>query len=232
MAPSASTGSSFPSEPSSGPVRPRDSARATYDRLSRWYDLLAGSEQKFVRLGVERLAAQPGESVLEIGPGTGHALLALARAVGPTGQVVGADLSPGMLRRAASRLSPTGMDRQVRLLCADAAQLPLPPSSFDAAFLSFTLELFTPCDIPLVLAECRRVLRASGRLCVVSLADEGGSRLMLRLYNWAHARFPAWVDCRPIALDRVLIEGGFRVRESSWGTIWGLPVRIALGDRV
>jgi ubiquinone/menaquinone biosynthesis C-methylase UbiE len=232
MVPSASTGNSVPADPCSGPGRPRDSARATYDRLSRWYDFLAGSEQKFVRLGVERLAARPGESVLEIGPGTGHALLALAGAVGPAGQVVGADLSPGMLRQAAGRLARAGLDRHVRLLCADAAHLPLPPSSFDAAFLSFTLELFAPCDIPLVLAECRRVLRASGRLCVVALADEGGSRLMLRLYTWAHARFPAWVDCRPIALDHVLTENGFRIGESSCGTMWGLPVHIALGDRL
>jgi demethylmenaquinone methyltransferase/2-methoxy-6-polyprenyl-1,4-benzoquinol methylase len=211
--------------------QPRSSARVTYDRLSRWYDLLAGSEQRLVRLGVERLAAQPGEAVLEIGPGTGHALLALARAVGRAGHVVGVDLSPGMLRQAASRLARAGLDRQVRLLCADAAHLPLPPSSFDAAFLSFTLELFDAPAISLVLGECRRVLRSFGRLCVVALASEGGSRRMLRLYGWAHARYPEWVDCRPILPERLLQDNGFRIQEVARGGMWGLPVQIVLASR-
>jgi len=205
---------------------PHAATAAAYDRLSRWYDLLAGSEQPLVHLGVESLAVQPGESILEIGPGTGHALLALARAAGPAGRVTGVDLSPGMLRRAKRRLERAGLGRQVRLVCADAAHLPLPPSTFDAAFVSFTLELFDEADVPLVLGECHRVLRPAGRICVVSLADEGGSRLMLRLYRWAHARFPAWVDCRPIAPSALLEGSGFRVREVLWRSLWGLAVQI------
>jgi ubiquinone/menaquinone biosynthesis C-methylase UbiE len=179
-----------------------------------------------VRLGVERLAPQPGEAILEVGPGTGHALLALARAVGPAGRVAGVDLSPGMLRRAATRLARAGLDRKVPLVCADAAHLPLPPSSFDAAFLSFTLELFDAADIPLVLGECRRVLRPSGRLCVVSLASEGGSRRMLRLYNWAHARFPAWIDCRPILPADLLQAASYYIQEVIRRSLWGLPVHV------
>jgi len=199
---------------------------AAYDRLSRWYDILAGSEQPLVRQGVESLAVQPGESILEIGPGTGHALLALARAAGSAGHVTGADLSPGMLRRAERRLERAGLGRQVRLVCANAAHLPLPPSSFDAAFLSFTLELFDETDVPLVLGECRRVLKPTGRICVVALASEGGSRHMLRLYTWAHSRFPAWVDCRPIAPAALLEGSGFCIQEILRRSLWGLPVQI------
>ena len=210
----------------SGPGSPQDSARAAYDRLSRWYDLLAASEQWLVRLGVGQLAAQPGESILEVGPGTGHALASLARAVGPQGQVCGVDLSPGMLHRARIRLARAGLSRQVHLVCADGARLPLPSSSFDAAFLSFTLELFEPPDGALVLGECRRVLRPSGRLCVVALANEGGSRLMLRLYTWAHGRFPSWIDCRPIAPARLLEDNSFQVRNLLRRSLWGLPVHV------
>ena len=208
------------------PQHPHATTAATYDRLSRWYDLLAGSEQPLVHLGVESLAVQPGESIFEIGPGTGHALLALARAAGPAGHVTGVDLSPGMLRRARTRLERAGLYRQARLVCADAAHLPLPPSSFDAVFLSFTLELLAPEGIPRVLGECRRVLRPNGRLCVVSLADEGGSRRMLRLYHWAHTRFPAWVDCRPLAPSALLEENGFCVQETLRRSLWGLPVHV------
>ena len=226
MAPSANTGNSAPGEQCPGSARPQAPAPTTYDRLSRWYDLLAGSEHQLVHLGVERLAVRSGESVLEIGPGTGHALVALGRAAGPSGHVVGVDLSPGMLRRAAKRLACAGLEKSVRLICAGAESLPLPPSAFDAAFLSFTLELFDTTEIPRVLAECRRVLRPTGRICVVALADEGGSRHMLRLYTWAHDHYPAWVDCRPIAPARLLQDNGFRLLDVLPRRLWGLPVHI------
>jgi ubiquinone/menaquinone biosynthesis C-methylase UbiE len=206
-------------------------ARATYDRLSRWYDLLASSEQRFVRLGVGMLDAQPGESILEIGPGTGHAVLALRQAAGPKGQVLGADLSPAMLARARRRVTQAGLATRVSLACADGARLPIASSHFDAAFLSFTLELFDAEEIPSVLGECWRVLRPEGRLCVACLSKEGGVRWMLDLYEWAHAAFPTWVDCRPILPERVLAESGFCVQKTSGGSMWGLPVQIVLAGK-
>lgn len=209
----------------------RGAARATYDRISGWYDLLASSEQRFVRLGLKKLKAQPGESILEIGPGTGHALLALARAVGREGHVLGVDLSPGMLDRARRRVMQADLSPRAGLVCADGARLPVAASRVDAVFLSFTLELFDTAELPLVLAECRRVLRPQGRICVVSLSDSGGVRWMLHLYEWAHVHFPTWVDCRPISPAHVLTQNGFRVLESSGGSMWGLPVQIVLGER-
>ncbi|MGC9467592.1 MAG: methyltransferase domain-containing protein [Anaerolineae bacterium] len=77
--------------------RPREAARDAYDaydKLSRWYDALAGAAESSLReLGLQQLDAQYGERVLEIGFGTGHALLTLARAVGKHGHVFGIDIS-------------------------------------------------------------------------------------------------------------------------------------------
>jgi ubiquinone/menaquinone biosynthesis C-methylase UbiE len=76
--------------------------KAFYDKISHVYELLAEhSEGPARRAGLEKLAAQPGEKVLEIGFGTGHCLVSLAQSVGPTGTVYGLDLSEGMVRMAA-----------------------------------------------------------------------------------------------------------------------------------
>ena len=63
--------------PVSRVTRTKSQARSTYNRLSRWYDLLAGGfEGKFRDAGLGRLAPGPGQIVLEIGFGTGHSIVA------------------------------------------------------------------------------------------------------------------------------------------------------------
>jgi demethylmenaquinone methyltransferase/2-methoxy-6-polyprenyl-1,4-benzoquinol methylase len=210
--------------------RTRSEARGAYDRLSRWYDALAGNwEQKPRLAGLQLLAVQPGEIVLEIGPGTGQALSILALAASEHGRVLGLDLSPGMLAIAGARLAQTALAGQVGLSCGDAACLPFARETCDALFTSFTLELFDTPEIPLVLQECRRVLRPGGRLCVISLSKAGPSRKMVGLYEWSHARFPALVDCRPIFARQSLEDAGFRIVEARQMSLWGLPVEIVLG---
>ena len=74
-------------------TRSKQQAIAAYDRLSRWYDwLVAGSEHPLAGSGLKKLNASAGETVLEIGFGTGHALLTLVAAVGDAGKVVGIDV--------------------------------------------------------------------------------------------------------------------------------------------
>jgi ubiquinone/menaquinone biosynthesis C-methylase UbiE len=209
-------------------TRTRAQAQASYDRISRWYDLLAeGSEGKFRDLGLHKLAVQPGERALEIGFGTGHGLVALARAVGPLGQAHGIDLSSGMCGVAQARLVEAGASERVALACGNALALPYPASAFDAAYLSFTLELFDTPEMPRVLRECRRVLRGGGRLCVVSLSKRGGG-WVVALYERLHEIFPAAIDCRPIYVQEALAEAGFEVLEVEERSMWGLPVEIVL----
>ncbi|RJQ46434.1 MAG: methyltransferase domain-containing protein [Gaiellales bacterium] len=174
------------------------------------------------------LAPLPGEQVLEPGFGTGHSLEAIAAAVGEEGRVFGIELSPRMLGLAQERLEREGLALRAELSLGDAASLPFRDSKVDAVFMSFTLELFDTPEIPRVLGECRRVLRPGGRVCVVALSKAGPPRLMERLYEWGHLKWPALLDCRPIYVGHSLREAAFKVRESRLSTIWGLPVETVL----
>jgi len=213
-------------------TRSREAARSFYTRLSGYYDTLARSSEKgAIEAGMALLHVTRGERALEIGCGTGHALLALADAVGPTGSVHGADLAEGMLRRSRARAVEGGSGERVHLAQADAVHLPYCAGAFDALFASFVVELFDTSDIPAVLGECRRVLAPDGRLAVVAMSSREPRNPMVRLYEWAHRVAPTWVDCRPIDAAAALHQAGLEVALRREMRIWGLPVDLLLARR-
>ena len=213
--------------------RPKSTAIRTYDRLSHVYDLLTGSsESRFILLGLEMLAVDSYESLLEIGSGTGKALLELCHLSGNPGSIHGLDISPGMLRQARLRLKNAGLQAQVSLLQGDGLNLPYKNESFSAVFISFTLELFDTPEIPLVLAECQRVLKSGGRLGVISMLKTETPSWSVRLYEWLHSRFPAYVDCRPINAKEMIKAAKFSIKKWHSYSMWGLPVELMVACKV
>lgn len=213
-------------------TRSKEEAKSSYDKMSRYYDTLSGRfEKKYRDIGLHMLNVREGERVLEIGFGTGHCLLALARAVGDTGKVYGIDISEGMSKIARSRINDAGLLHRVELECGDAANLPHEENYFDAIFMSFTLELFDTPEIPKVLGECRRTLKANSRICVVSMEKGEKSTFMIRVYEWARKEFPNYIDCRPIYVKEIIAEAGFNQLEVKSLLMWGLPVEIVKGQK-
>lgn len=211
--------------------RSKESARLSYNRLSRWYDTISGNtEKKYRDWGLEKLSAQQDEKILEIGFGTGHCLVTLAQAVGASGRVTGLDISDGMLAIARDRLQKEGLNERVDLHLGDAAKLGfINAGTLDGVFMSFTLELFDNPEIPLVLRECHRVLKPGGRIAVVSMTKTDPPGAAVRIYEWFHEHMPDYADCRPIFARQAMEQSGFTIQSVSISSMWGLPVEIVLG---
>ena len=213
-------------------TRSKEQAKSSYDRLSRWYDLLAGGFERSHRdAAARKLHPQKGDVVLEVGFGTGHSILALARAVGETGRVYGIDISQGMLTVTQSRVNHAGVSDRVVLKCGDALDMPFEAAFFDGVFISFALELFDTPEIPLVLAECKRVLRPHGRICVVAMSKKGEPSAMTRLYEWLHEMLPSYVDCRPIFVQEALEHAGLHTLDATDIFLLGLRGEIVLAEK-
>jgi SAM-dependent methyltransferase len=109
---------------------------------------------------VAELGLRAGDRVLDAGCGTGRALPPLRAAVGPSGVVLGADLTPAMLREAVR----AGRDRDGTLLLTDVAALPLRAGSLDAVFgAGLISHLPNPAED---LRELARVVRPGGVLAL------------------------------------------------------------------
>lgn len=103
---------------------------------------------------LQALALAAGEHVLDIGSGPGLLANAMAGSVGSEGRVSGIDLSQAMVAMAARRCLEQPW---AEFRTADAAQLPYPDESFDAAVSTQVYEFLS--DVPAALAELHRVLR-------------------------------------------------------------------------
>jgi demethylmenaquinone methyltransferase/2-methoxy-6-polyprenyl-1,4-benzoquinol methylase len=136
-----------------------------------------------------------------------------------------------MLAVARKTLARSGLADRVCLTLGDAARLPYRENVFDAVFMTYALELFDTGEIPAVLEEIRRVLRPGGRLAVASLSREGSGTVMLSLYEWAHMKWPKYADCRPIYVERSLLESGYEVRTKEMVSWFGLPNEIVVAAK-
>jgi ubiquinone/menaquinone biosynthesis C-methylase UbiE len=114
---------------------------------------------------VHRLNLTAGQSVLDLCCGMGASALPAARAVGPTGRVLGIDIAEPLLDKARRRAAQEGLG-QARFERADATQTGLPSGSFDAVVCVFGV--FFVADMPAFVAEMWRMVRPGGRLAITT----------------------------------------------------------------
>lgn len=155
-----------------------DRISGPYDRLNRVISL--GRDRAWRRLAVELAGVGAGDAVCDLGTGTGDLARDLARACGPEGVVVGLDLAPSMLQRAAVKIRESG--ESVHLVRANAAAVPLPDGWADVVAMGWVLR--NVGDRPTAYREVLRLLRPGGRFVCVDMSPPRGpaARLGWKLY--------------------------------------------------
>ena len=136
-------------------------AADTFDTLPFWHH--------FGRRTVERLALRPGARVLDLCCGSGASALPAAEAVGPTGEVLGVDLTEALLAQARRKASAQGL-RNIRFECSAVESLEFPAGSFDAVLSVFGL--FFVGDMSALLARAWRWLAPGGTLAITTWGQD------------------------------------------------------------
>ncbi|MGG1659647.1 demethylmenaquinone methyltransferase [Brevibacillus sp. NRS-1366] len=140
-----------------------ESIAKDYDKMNNIISF--GSHVMWRNYTMKQMNIQPGHTALDVACGTGDWTIALAHAVGSTGSVVGLDFSQNMLDVGAYKVSNAGVGNTVKLVNADAMNLPYEDNTFDFATIGFALRNVP--DVQKVLNEMARVVKPGGK--VVSL---------------------------------------------------------------
>ena len=167
--------------------------RALYRRRAPHYDRLVGllglsgaRVSTYRRRAVEALSVSPGDTVVDLGCGTGRNFLWLERAVTDSGRIVGVDLTDAMLRQARHRVESAGW-ANVDLVESDAGDYEL-PGNIGGVLSTFAMTMFDDYDG--VIQRAAEALRPGGRLAILEMKRPAGRP------EWM-VRFGAWL-LRPI----------------------------------
>src|SRR4051794_25020873 len=164
---------------------------------------------------IDRANARAGERIIDVGCGCGTTSVSLAQKVGPSGDVLGIDISAPMLARA-RQIAPAGLPLHFAL--ADATVYPFPAGSFDLLVSRFGVMFFA--EPALSFANLRRALRRSGRLAFACWREPRENPFFMAPLQAAYKHVPKLPqqgpeDPGPFAfasearVRRILTEAGF-----------------------
>ncbi len=125
------------------------------------------------------MAPRPGETILDVGCGSGALDRMLARRFGAANPIAATDVNPFLLREAAALAVEDGVADRIVFREGNAERLPFPDAAFD---LAYTVTVLEECDADLALRELFRVLKPGGRAGVIVRAID--------MPQWWHLALP------------------------------------------
>jgi demethylmenaquinone methyltransferase/2-methoxy-6-polyprenyl-1,4-benzoquinol methylase len=152
-----------------------------YDRLAEVLSM--GQNGRWRRAMIDRIVPSSPGMVLDVASGTAGVALQLAART--SADVVGLDLTEGMLARGNRNVAEAGLSKRIQLVAGRAEQLPFPDGAFDA--LTFTYLLRYVDDPRATLAELARVVKPGG--AVASLEFLAPPSRFWRMWWWLYTRF-------------------------------------------
>lgn len=176
----------------------RTEVREVYRRRARWYDLSANAyylagfrEWAYRARAVGALQARPGDTIVELGCGTGLNFAALELVVGPQGRIIGVDMTDAMLAQARRRIEARGW-RNVSLVESDIARYDF-PGPIDGIISTFALTLVPEYEA--VIARAAGALASGGRLVALDIkAPEWSPRWLVTGAAWLTRPFAVTAD--------------------------------------
>lgn len=180
------------------------------------------------------LQLRPGMTVVDVGCGTGHDLLELAKRVGHEGHVIGVEINPELASRALVLVAENALTATVEVRCEDGEALSLADVSVDAIRADRALQYFPQPER--ALAEMWRVLRPDGRLAVVepdwkligidpgSASGQNDDSALDQLLRWYQHEWP-----QPL-IGRRLYGILHAMGNQHWSEVQVQPVAFAVND--
>jgi len=188
---------------------------------------------------VEQSPIEANWQALDVATGKGAISFPLAEKVGPSGRVVGIDISERMLKEMAIAAQKRGIDR-IDLLQMDAEQLDFSDNSFDAVFCGFALFFFP--SISKALSEFKRVLKPEGFLAVSTWGNDSeldalvNREIDLLCHTTSLAISPLWsqqtlqnvlemANFKHIKIIEETKEFSYNTPEEWWQSLWAHGTR-------
>ena len=157
---------------------------ANYDFTANLYYLIGFRETKYRKMAISALGLKPGDTVVEIGCGTGLNFQYLIDSIGGTGQLIGVDLTDAMLVKARARIEKNGWNN-VQLVQCDAAEYTFPPD-INGIISTFALTLVPEYEV--IIERACNALVPGGRLVILDLKKAD--------------RYPLWVSKLGVSITK------------------------------
>lgn len=201
-----------------------DNIAHSYDKLNHL--LSFGIDRRWRREALLSLKAHAPQNLLDVATGTGDFALLAAELLRPK-QILGVDISEGMLEVGRAKVAKAGEQERITLQVEDCMQLSLPDASFDAATVAYGVRNFE--DLEQGLRELCRVLKPNGRLVIIELTtpQRFPMKQLFKFYasvvmpcvgrliskdKAAYTYLPATMEAFPQGevMQEVLLKAGFR----------------------